>query len=108
MASKVSTQIRKGVHNMHPLLVKFVEHYADTNEVSWAAALCALIVWGYASWIDAQGMSYLDVDMGEEGSLYDEYLALPKPRPDIIEWLIEKTRPKPGRPRKEDQPTSLQ
>lgn len=97
MASK---QNRMGLHNMHPLLDKFVQHYADTNSVSKSAALYSLLVLGYDTWIDVKGMAYLDVDMGEDG-LYDEYLALPEPRPDTTEWLIDKTRPRPGRPKKD-------
>ncbi len=92
-------QNRKGVHNMPALLDEFVQHYADKNDVTWAAALYALIVRGYDTWVDKKGLAYLDIDMGE-GGLYDEYLALSEPRPSTTEFLVMKTRPKPGRPRK--------
>lgn len=95
----VGKQNRKNVHNMPALLDEFVQHYAGKNDVTWAAALYALLAYGYDSWIDRRGMAYLDVDM-DDGGLYDEYLTLPKPRPSTTDWLIAKTRPKPGRPKR--------
>ncbi len=94
-------QKRMEIYNLPDLMeLAIADWQKQTGEKSRTRALLDMAVAGYENYLDASGKAWFD-DTELSHQLYDEYMALPAPRPSYLDFLRGKMLPKPGRPRKE-------